>query len=170
MSRDEGVLIENVGAASAAKSAQSESICSCNSAGSCGWLKCALQGSRSELLLEASWSHCVPSFLDALNEGRSIVRHVQLRVGRCKHQEMKADFGAFELLVLNGTAREQEDHNVDADQHEGDDGPSPPAHVFVTQWNEHKISLWSRFPQKGAKDTLQGRRKNPCRDAGRKGR
>ena len=131
MSRDEGVLIENVGAAFSSEVSAKR-------------IHLFLQFRRILWLAEMCTPRvaprtafggelvplCVFLFLDALNEGRSIVRHVQLRAGRCKHQEMKADFNAFELLVLNGTVREQEDHNVDADQHEGDDGPSPPRACF----------------------------------------
>jgi len=90
-------------------------------------------------------------FLDSFDKFGCCASGFEFRMSGGKNDEVETRFRAFWLLGFDGPVGGQEDDDIEADEGERNDGPATPAHVFVTQRNQHRglpeSRHWLAFPQ-----------------------
>ena len=135
----------------------SESISSCNSAGSSSRRVRASQSSSiSEVGLCNSTQSSGSLVLKVRDELADLGREEKLWMPRRKNQNMHPRLPELRLLLLHDPVGIQKYPEVDEDQPNRDDRPAASRHVLVLDWDEHVSLSLGRIPRYGQMPSGEG--------------
>ena len=75
-----------------------------------------------------------------VDEHLYIFRHLQIRVRRGEHKDVRSHFDALRFLRFDFPVGAKEYQQIQRDQRKGDDRPAAALHVFMAQRDQHRAT------------------------------